>query len=46
MKVVDGWGEEMVNPVSDATSELSELSIVLGGRHIRGCNMMVMMDMY
>jgi hypothetical protein len=37
--------EESVNAVNDATSELNEESIVRDGRPIRGCNMMIVIDL-
>ncbi len=40
----DGLVDASVNAVSDAASELNEDSIVRDGRHIRGFNMMIIID--
>lgn len=44
MKVVDGFEDASVNVVIDAASESNDDSIVRDGRHIRGCNMMKVID--
>lgn len=44
MKRVVGLVDVHVHAANEVVSELSEYSIVRDGRHIRGCNMMHVID--